>query len=119
MSLKFYKVFLKFSLIGSLVFFIDYFICLLLQNFIVFSISRILSYFIATFFAWKFNSIVTFKKKSSFLIYLMGSIIAGIQNIFISLILFNVLDNQFISIGIGCLYGLFFNYLFQKEVTFS
>ena len=119
MNFKLNKILLKFTLIGTLVFFIDYSICTFLKIFIPFPISRLLSYFLATFFAWKLNSFLTFNKKSSFFIYLSGTMIAGFQNIFISLVLFRVLDNQFISIGTGCMYGLFFNYLFQKKITFK
>ena len=119
MNFKSKKIFLKFTVIGALVFIIDYLICLSLKNFVPFSTSRILSYFLATFFAWQLNSFLTFNEKSSFFMYLSVTIIAGIQNIFISLLIFKVLDNQFISIGLGCLYGLFFNYLFQKKITFK
>jgi putative flippase GtrA len=116
--------FIKFAFIGCFIFIIDMIFFYFLNLFFEFLLSRFISYSFATYVAYELNKKITFEKnKSSFILYYIGTSIAGIQNIFISFFLvkgtFIPQINEFYAIGIGCIYGLFFNFLFQKKITFK
>lgn len=117
--------FFLFSLIGILIFIIDTNLYKIINNFLDSSlIARLLSYSIATWFAWVLNKKFTFKvKNSKFYSYYLGASIAGIQNILISFIMLIYLGdgnfNIYLSIGMGCLYGLLFNFIYQSKLTFG
>jgi putative flippase GtrA len=115
--------FIKFAIIGFLVFLIDY---IFYQCFAVFFrplTSRFFSYSFATWIAWFLNHQYTFSNKSgTFFSYYLGASVAGIQNIVISNLLISSFGDDhiksFIFIGMGCLYGLGFNFAFQSKITF-
>jgi len=104
-------------------FFIDLAFFIIINKYFSFTFSRFISYSFATYFAYLLNKKFTFKKlNSSFILYYLGTLTAGIQNIFISWILTNKylpLETSFtFAIATGCLYGLIFNFIFQKRITF-
>ncbi len=115
--------FIKFAIIGFLVFFIDF---IFYQCFAVFFrplTSRFFSYSFATWIAWYLNRQYSFSNISgTFLSYYLGASVAGIQNIAISNLLISSFGGNYIKslifIGIGCIYGLGFNFLFQSKITF-
>ena len=115
--------FIKFATIGILVFLIDY---ILYQCFIVFFkplASRFFSYSYASWIAWYLNRQYSFSNKvGTFFSYYLGASVAGVQNIAISNILmatFGADDiKPFIFIGMGCAYGLGFNFIIQSKITF-
>jgi len=115
--------FIKFAIIGFLVFLIDY---IFYQCFVVFFkplTARFFSYSFATWIAWYLNRQYSFSNKSgTFFSYYVGASIAGFQNIAISNILISSFGSDhirsFIFIGMGCLYGLGFNFIFQSKITF-
>lgn len=118
------KKFLIFSFIGCIIFFIDLAFFIIFNKYFNFTFSRFLSYSFATYFAYLLNKKFTFKKlNSSFIFYYLGTLTAGIQNIFISLILTNnylsLKINFSFAIAVGCLYGLIFNFIFQNKITFK
>jgi putative flippase GtrA len=117
--------FFRFSLIGIVIFIIDANLYKLIINVLDSSlVARLISYSIATWFAWTLNKKYTFKvKNSKFYNYFLGASIAGIQNILISYFILRFLGNGnfiiYLSIGIGCLYGLLFNFIYQSKLTFA
>lgn len=113
------SVFIKFLIIGSLIFIFDYIFFIALSFFFEnFFLCRFLSYSISTFIAWKLNTKFTFLRQGSFKNYYCGSSIAGIQNIIISFLL-SYYVTYLLAIAFGCLYGLFFNFIYQKKITFK
>ena len=118
-----FNVFIKFAIVGFLVFLIDY---IFYQCFVVFLkplTSRFFSYSFATWIAWYLNRQYSFSNISgTFLSYYLGASVAGIQNIAISNLLISSFGGNYtkslIFIGIGCIYGLGFNFLFQSKITF-
>jgi len=117
-------MFLRFCSVGFLIYGIDYFFFYVMNSLYGFLPSRIISYTLATFFAYKLNSFHTFQtKKNNLIQYFMGSSLSGIQNIllsyFIAQLFLNHKEFDFLFIGIGCFYGLIFNYFYQKHITFK
>ena len=118
------KILTKFVQIGSLVFLIDYILFQVFVNFLNIIFSRILSYTFCTWIAWNFNRIYTFSNKTgTFINYYFVALAAGIQNVTISNGLMILLGSDYIKsflfIGIGSIYGLIFNYIFQSKITFK
>ena len=118
-----WKSFRSFLIVGGIVFLLDYslyqFLTILCNPFN----SRLISYSISTWFAWYMNGRYSFPDaEGSFMRYFFGASIAGVQNVFISVYLIFLFGHSFlldfISIGVGCAYGLFFNFIFQSLVTF-
>jgi putative flippase GtrA len=115
---------LRFVQIGFLVLIIDYSIYTILNIYLDFLFSRLISYIISTYVAWILNSNFTFQqKKGSPQKYFFYSFAAGFQNIILSSILSflfgrnHYLDLFFVSIG--SFYGLIFNYYFQSQKNFK
>jgi putative flippase GtrA len=118
-----FNIFIKFVIVGFFVFLIDY---IFYECFFVFFKSlesRFFSYSFATLIAWYLNRRYSFSNKSgTFFSYYLGASIAGIQNIAISNILISSFGGDhfkpLIFIGMGCIYGLGFNFIFQSKITF-
>ena len=118
------KTLKRFVIVGSFVFLIDYFLYEIYAAFFNTAISRFFSYSCSTWIAWRLNSKYTFSSKSgTFINYYLGALTAGVQNILIS----NWLEfffgggylKTFLFIAIGSIYGLFFNFTFQRRITFK
>jgi putative flippase GtrA len=114
----------RFAFVGLLTFLLDLILWVVMTSLLVSALpARMLSYSIATFFAWRANQKWTFETEGrGFFSYYFGAAVAGVQNILISfLVLHFSLFSQFsglIGIAIGCVYGLVFNFLIQKNFTF-
>ncbi len=118
-----FSVFIKFVIVGFLVFLIDYIFYQCSVVFLKPLTSRFFSYSFATWIAWFLNRQYSFSNKSgTFFSYYLGASVAGIQNITISNLFISSFGDDyiksFIFIGIGCLYGLGFNFVFQSKITF-
>lgn len=118
-----WKSFKSFLIVGGIVFLLDYLFYQLVSILCNPFNSRLFSYSISTWFAWYMNGRYSFPNaRGSFIKYFSGASIAGIQNILISVYLIHLFGHSFvldlIFIGLGCAYGLFFNFIFQSLVTF-
>jgi hypothetical protein len=121
---KIINMFLKFLIIGSLVFLLDYLIYQSLIFFFSLFVARFLSYSFATWVAWRLNSKYNFANRSgTFLNYYVGASLAGIQNVLISSALMHTYGSgymmSFLFIGLGSIYGLFFNFFMQLKITYK
>ncbi len=121
LNLKTLKFFL---IIGLMVFLLDYVLYQIATTFFTPFNARLISYSISTWFAWRMNGRYSFPDvKGGFVKYFIGASAAGIQNIFLSIYLIHLMGSSFaidlISIGFACVYGLFFNFLFQSLITFG
>jgi putative flippase GtrA len=117
------KSFRSFLIVGAIVFLFDYILYQLLIEYLSSLNSRFISYTISTWCAWFLNLRFSFGRiKGSFVKYFFGASIAGIQNVLLSIYFVKLFGHSytfdFISIGIGCAYGLFFNFMFQSMITF-
>lgn len=117
------KSFRSFLIVGAMVFLLDYSLYQLVSILFNPFNSRLISYSISTWFAWYMNGRYSFPgAEGSFMKYFVGASIAGIQNVLISVCMIHLFGQSFIfdliSIGFGCAYGLFFNFIFQSLVTF-
>jgi putative flippase GtrA len=118
--------FLKFALIGSFLFIVDYTFFSIFYIYFSANSARVLSMTISAFISWILNRNFTFEDKKKkkiiqeFYYYYLITVSVAILNYSSSIYLINNFTwiPNFISIGIACIFGAFFNFILLYKLVY-